>query len=223
MLMKKIIIMITFLIILSNLAVGEQTPHAEVKIEIKTDGDIDSTIVEVAKGDIDNKIYCHADGDCNYNLYNGKVNIPEGEEGLYQISSYQYNSYIANGGSGFSLSKLNGQLYAVKDDYVKGVKKTMGRWDVWDFLSLLSGIFVTRTEYNTLFGNVIYLANEVDVLKAENNILRSHLNITDIDKEKLDCQIAIQKAYRYGTRIMTPSGMVADPERYGNVCITVTS
>jgi len=85
----------------------------------------------------------------------------------------------------------------------------------------MKSIFVTKPEYNQMQSNLNYLANKIDILEAENNVLKAQLGQIGLDSKQMECQIAVQKSIRYGTEIRTVSGMIADYKKYGDMCITI--
>jgi len=220
--MKKMIIIFALILICVNFAIGDTIPDTQLDFHIITEGNLNSRMVTAGKGNVNTDLYCQAGGDCKYNLYNGQIDIPGDGNGTYNLNSYQYSSYTTSGGRGLTLNELNTKILYIKDKFLSGDKgKVLGRYDTWDFLAILSSIFVTRPEYDSLVSNVNYLANKIDQIEAENTVLRAHLNVMELDKENLECQIAIQKAYRFDMEVRTPSGMIANPKIYGDRCITV--
>lgn len=203
--MKKQIIMIMMFIFIISI-----TQAANLEIDIITDEDITTDLTEIADGDITNNIYCEAGEDCITNLLGGELN--PGNNNII-------NQYLAVTQSGTGIRKLMEKISYEVVNYIEGNLPTF-KGDAWNFWELLDMVFVSHKEYEPTFNNVMFLADEVDVLKAENEILRKYLNIT-LNPDLLECQIGINKAKRVGTKITTENGFMIDIEAFGETCIRI--
>ena len=209
--MKQIIVILIFLIALSSITFAD----IDMNLTIETDGDIDSTIRQIADGNITTHLYCNGEN-CTTNVYGGNINVPENQSFDY----YDYSSYSTevSGSNGLSLSSLIYTLGKVVNDYPSG-NKPGSRSLAWDFWSMLDYKFVTHDEFEPTRNNLNYLAEEIDALKAENKLLKIYLDIT-LDEMKLDCETALFKANRTGLPVETDMGHIVDLEVHGKECLT---
>jgi hypothetical protein len=216
--LQKLILPIFIIILLTNIGYAEenQTDYgANVEIAIGTQGNMTSTIVQVADGDINSDIYCMG-RTCNTNLFGGNLILPQNISQTYNV--YTTQQITQTGGGGMSIYGLASQLYYSMGDYFGGKKSGNDAYDLW---SLLDYAFVSHQEAANLYNHVDYLAQEVDRLTAENNMLRAYLNIT-LNPKMLECQIALATARRTGQSVTTEHGMIAEPNSLDSSCITIS-
>lgn len=203
--MKKTIIMILCLLFSFSIV----TASSDLYIEVTTDQDINSIIVQNSDGTIDNTIYCNGQV-CNTNV-NGNMNIPEGQEFNYYKTENVKRT-------GLSFTDITYRLGRSFNDYILNKNTKSSGFELW---SLLDAMFVSHKEFSSTFSNMLYLSDEVDKLKAENYLLKQHLGIV-LNDEALECQTALFKAKRINQKVITENGWIADPKVFGNECIKVT-
>lgn len=207
--LKKIILSLMFIIMLSSI-----NAETDISVELTTDQNIDSTIVENSEGSITNDIFCNG-ASCSTNIYSGDVIVPDGQEFSYNdYKSYTTSNYDRSGG--FSFSSLLNNLANVISPYLNNDKTNVYN-NAWDFLSLLDLVFVSHKEFNPVANNVNYLASEVDRLKAQNEMLMEYLNLS-LNSETLECRAALNEAIRTGQEVRTKSGLIANPRLFGMDC-----
>ena len=203
----KIILITIMLILMSSLCLAD----AEINMTIVADGDINSTITEVATGDINTDIHCYG-ATCTTNLYDGNVNLPN-------ETHFDFNDYRVTNKRGLTFRKFLNTANLMLNRYVTDNKPQFNH-DGWNFWEMLDIVFVSHNEFEFTRMNTYYLGEQIDMLKAENKLLRTHLNIT-YNPELLECQAGIEKAKRIGQKITTENGFKVDINAFGETCIKI--
>lgn len=193
----------------------ENLTDAELKVVIETDQNLNTELVGFVEGDMNTDIYCNAQGDCTTNLYGGEVTT----EGNISLNQYISNEYVNKRSGGLSfgdiLNKMVGSFQRYMDDGCKSYNN-----DACKLWSLLDMAFVSHKEYKPTFNNVMYLADEVDKLKAENMLLKKHLGV-QVPTDDLECLAGIFKSERTNDKVITDNGWIIDINKYGRSCIKV--
>ena len=207
--MKEYIILVIALLLVP-ICFGDM----EINSTIVTDGNINSTIIQVAEGSIDTDFYCYGNN-CTTNIRGGQLIV--GENQTFTLNDYTSYSTTEKNTRGLSLRKLISDISNVMGPYAEsvlsGVKPTRTT-SSWDFWATLDNIFVNHAEFIPTRNDVGYISEEIDRLKAENKMLRNGLGIT-LDPVVLECQTGINKAKRTNQKVITENGWRIDIEKNG--------
>ena len=190
--------------------------NAKLYVEVSTDKNLDLLLVGNSNKSIDNTIICNSPI-CNTNIEGGDLQIPNNQ-------TFNYNQYITHyinrmSSGGFSIGTLIYQLGSVVDDYMNS-RIPQHKNDAWNLWELLDSVFVSHKEFYPTQMNTLYLADEMDRVRAENSLLREYLGI-EIDPQVLECRTAINKARRTGQEVRTPNGWIANPSFSGEQCFRI--
>lgn len=200
--------------------IEEEIGTADLSVGVVTDQNINADFTGIADGDINNNIYCSAGGSCSTNIYGGTVNEGDDDENDTNIFNVNhYTSYVDNSnGGGFSIRDFVGRVAEQIPGYMNmDIPRRVN--DYWQFLSVLDVVFVSHREYQPTFNNVMFLADEIDALKAELYLMKQDTGWTP-DPEELACQTAINRALRTGEKTRTEDGRWVDlDETFGHTCV----
>lgn len=214
----KNIMTLFFLVCFLTFQVLGQNISTKSYINITTTTNLDLTSVitnNAPNGNVHNSVFCNSIS-CTTNIYGGSIDIVPSQN----ISFNQYKTeYIAQRTStGMTLNSLVHSLGKIAEDFEMGKNKVYGNSDAFDFWALLDYMFVSHKEHKVTTNNILYLAEEIDKLKAENYLLKKQLNIS-IEPVELECKTAVNKAYRTGMQVKTLNGWIAKPKVFGDTCI----
>ena len=196
--------------------------NADVYVAVSTVADMSSTIVQSAGGVVDSTIICNA-LTCNTNIQGGTVNVPATVPAGQTVNVNQFNEYVTSGSGhsgSFSLGELIDGLGATAGKYYDGVRDKYD--DSLKLWGLLDTMFVSHKEFSSTYNNVEFLAGEVDMLRAENGMLKEYLNVT-LNSATLECRAAINKAHRINSKVMLSDGSVVDIPAFGDRCVSVVN
>jgi len=213
---KKIILMIFTIAMLSSLAYGDM----EVNMTVQTEGNINSTIIQVADGNISTDLYCNGQS-CTTNVFGGEITVPENQSFDYNDYTSYFTTVNERSTSGLSFNSFMRTIVNSISDYMNGKKSNSNGWKFW---SLLDSVFVNHAEFQPSKNNINYLADEVDVLKAKNQFLigfiESEYNIDKFYNDTIiECYAAINKAKRTGIDVTSENGWMVKLDTFGETCI----
>jgi hypothetical protein len=208
------------LISIPFISAEESDDSTYISVEVTTEQDINSVIVQNSEGDINTDVVCNG-ATCTTNIHGGTVEIPPEQQFSYNDyrSEYFSTEYVSRHSTA-SLSTVLNDMGSIAEDYYYGNNKKHKFDDAWSFWGLLDTMFVSHKEYQSTLNNVEYLGNEVDTLKAQNNMLMNYLNIS-FDEDAVECNAAIEKAKRTGEMIESTNGWIAESTTKYNGCIKV--
>lgn len=190
--------------------------RAELEVDIRTTDPLDANFYEYSEENITNNIYCMSEN-CETNIGGGTVNVDENITNLNLNQYFTTNDYSTGYGSGMSLRELIDKLARVAQRFMDGEKdRHVG--DEWNLWALLDAVFVSHMEYQPTYNNVMFLADEVDRLKAENKLLKQAIGIS-LDEGEVECQTMINKAKRTGVRVENDNGYFVDIPMFGETCV----
>jgi len=178
---------------------------------------IDAEIVLITNGTVETDLYCYANN-CTTNLYGGNLELDN--ETDYTINDYDlYHTTINNKRTGLSLNKLISMMGGQIKDYMS-YNKPSHITSSWKFWSMLDSVFVNHNEFSSTFHNTKYNGDEIDELKAKNELLVAHLGLK-FDEDVLECRTGINKAKRINGKVITKNGFIIDIKQHGEICFKI--